>query len=86
MELEDCAFPLLTKVIATDDPNAAMSDVNWAVLVGAMPRRAGMEQGDYLKMNGSIFTTQGKAINENAASDVRVFIMVILATPIVLLQ
>ncbi len=75
MELEDCAFPLLTKVIATDDPNVAMRDVNWAVLVGAVPRKAGMERSDLLKINGSIFTTQGKAINENAASDVRVFVV-----------
>ena len=75
MELEDCAFPLLTKITATDDVNAAMRDVNWAVLVGAMPRKAGMERSDLLKVNGAIFTTQGKAINENAASDVRVFVV-----------
>lgn len=75
MELEDCAFPLLTKMTATDDVNAAMRDVNWAVLVGAMPRKAGMERSDLLKVNGAIFTTQGKAINENAASDVKVFVV-----------
>lgn len=75
MELEDCAFPLLTKVTATDDVAAAMRDVNWAVLVGAMPRKAGMERSDLLKVNGAIFTTQGKAINENAASDVKVFVV-----------
>jgi len=75
MELEDCAFPLLTKVSATDDVNIAMRDVNWAVLVGAMPRKAGMERSDLLKVNGAIFTTQGRAINENAASDARVFVV-----------
>lgn len=75
MELEDCAFPLLTKVTATDDIDMAMQDVNWAVLVGAMPRKAGMERSDLLKMNGAIFTTQGRAINEHAADDVRVFVV-----------
>lgn len=75
MELEDCAFPLLTKVTATDDVNVAMRDINWAVLVGAMPRKAGMERSDLLKINGAIFTTQGKAINEQAASDVRIFVV-----------
>ncbi len=75
MELEDCAFPLLTQVTATDDIDMAMQDVNWAVLVGAMPRKAGMERSDLLKMNGAIFTTQGRAINEHAADDVRVFVV-----------
>lgn len=75
MELQDCAFPLLTKITATADVNEAMRDVNWAVLVGAMPRKAGMERSDLLKVNGAIFTTQGKAINDNAAKDVRVFVV-----------
>ena len=75
MELEDCAFPLLTKVTVTDDVNVAMQDINWAVLVGAMPRKAGMERSDLLKINGAIFTTQGKAINDHAAEDVRVFVV-----------
>lgn len=75
MELEDCAFPLLTKVTATDDANVAMRDVDWAVLVGAMPRKAGMERSDLLKVNGAIFTTQGKAINEQAARHVKVFVV-----------
>lgn len=75
MELEDCAFPLLKKVSITDDVNTAMRDINWAVLVGAMPRKAGMERSDLLKVNGAIFTTQGKAINEQAADDVRVFVV-----------
>lgn len=75
MELEDCAFPLLTKVSITDDVKTAMRDINWAVLVGAMPRKAGMERSDLLKVNGAIFTTQGKAINDGAADDVRVFVV-----------
>lgn len=75
MELEDCAFPLLTKITATDDVNLAMRDANWVILVGAMPRKAGMERSDLLKINGAIFTTQGKAINDHAASDVRVFVV-----------
>ena len=75
MELEDCAFPLLKNVLITDDLNVAMKDVNWAVLVGAMPRKAGMERSDLLAINGSIFTQQGKAINEHAANDVRVFVV-----------
>jgi malate dehydrogenase len=75
MELDDCAFPLLKKVTATSDLNVAMKDVNWAVLVGSMPRKDGMERSDLLKINGKIFTDQGKAINDNAASDVRVFVV-----------
>lgn len=75
MELEDCAFPLLKSAIATDDLNVAMRDINWAVLIGAVPRKAGMERSDLLKINGGIFTQQGKAINENAADDVRVFVV-----------
>src|SRR3990167_2083208 len=75
MELDDCAFPLLKKVTMTDDPNVAMKDINWAVLVGSVPRKEGMERSDLLNINGKIFTTQGRAINENAASDVRVFVV-----------
>jgi malate dehydrogenase len=75
MELDDCAFPLLKKITCTSDVNEAMTDVNWAVLVGAMPRKDGMERADLLKINGGIFTTQGKAINDNAAADVRVFVV-----------
>ena len=75
MELDDCAFPLLKKVVCTSDVNVAMKDINWAVLVGAVPRKDGMERSDLLKINGGIFTTQGKAINENAADDVRVFVV-----------
>ena len=75
MELDDCAFPLLKKITCTSDVNAAMRDVNWAVLVGSVPRKAGMERADLLKINGGIFTTQGKAINDHANADVRVFVV-----------
>jgi malate dehydrogenase len=75
MELDDCAFPLLKKVTATSDVNVAMKDVNWAVLVGSVPRKDGMERSDLLKINGGIFTIQGRAINDNAASDARVFVV-----------
>lgn len=75
MELEDCAFPLLRNVVCTSDLSTAMRDVNWVLLVGAVPRKQGMERSDLLKINGGIFTAQGKAINDNAASDVRVFVV-----------
>jgi malate dehydrogenase len=75
MELEDCAFPLLKNVIATDDVNVAMRDVNWAILVGSVPRKAGMERGDLLQINGGIFQKQGRAINDHAADDVRAFVV-----------
>lgn len=75
MELQDCAFPLLRNVVATSDVNVAMKDVNWAVLVGSVPRKEGMERSDLLKINGGIFKTQGKAINDHAANDVRVFVV-----------
>lgn len=75
MELDDCAFPLLKKVTTTSDVNVAMKDVNWAVLVGSMPRKDGMERSELLNINGKIFTTQGRAINDNAAADVRVFVV-----------
>jgi len=75
MELEDCAFPLLKAVRYGADVNEAMRDVNWAVLVGAVPRKAGMERSDLLRVNGSIFTEQGRAIDANAARDVQVFVV-----------
>lgn len=75
MELEDCAFPLLKNIVCTSDVNVAMRDVNWAMLVGSVPRKDGMERSDLLRINGGIFTTQGKAINDNAADDVRVFVV-----------
>jgi malate dehydrogenase len=75
MELEDCAFPLLRNVVCTSDLNVAMKDVNWVILVGAVPRKAGMERSDLLKINGGIFTQQGHAINDNAADDVRILVV-----------
>lgn len=75
MELQDCAFPLLKKVVCTSDLNEGMRDVNWAILVGAVPRKAGMERSDLLAINGKIFIGQGQAINNNAADDVRIFVV-----------
>ena len=75
MELDDCAFPLLKKITCTSDLNVGFKDANWAVLVGSVPRKDGMERSDLLKINGGIFTAQGKAIAENAAADVRVFVV-----------
>lgn len=75
MELDDCAFPLLQKVTATSDLDVAFNQVNWALLVGSVPRKAGMERGDLLKINGGIFTKQGKAIEAKAASDVRALVV-----------
>jgi len=75
MELDDCAFPLLKNVVATADLNEGFRDVNWALLVGSVPRKAGMERGDLLGINGKIFIGQGQAIEKNAASDVRVLVI-----------
>jgi malate dehydrogenase len=75
MELDDCAFPLLKKITCTSDVNVAMKDTNWAILVGAVPRKDGMERADLLKINGGIFTTQGRAFNDNAADDARLFVV-----------
>lgn len=75
MELDDCAFPLLEGIVQTDDPNVAFKDVNWALLVGSQPRTAGMERKDLLGMNGQIFVGQGRAINDHAASDVRILVV-----------
>lgn len=75
MELDDCAFPLVQKVIPTADLNEGFKDVNWALLVGSVPRKQGMERGDLLGINGKIFVGQGQAIEKNAASDVRVLVV-----------
>ncbi|QIY78553.1 malate dehydrogenase [Chromobacterium violaceum] len=75
MELEDCAFPLLAGMVATDDPNVAFKDVKVALLVGARPRSKGMERKDLLEANGAIFTVQGKALNDHAARDVKVLVV-----------
>jgi malate dehydrogenase len=75
MELDDCAFPLLTDVLCTDDPGQAFEGVDHALLVGAMPRKEGMERADLLEANGRIFTAQGKALSANAGDDVRVLVV-----------
>lgn len=75
MELNDCAFPLLAGTVATDDPNVAFKDVDFALLVGAMPRKDGMERKDLLEANGSIFGPQGKALNAHAKRDVKVLVV-----------
>ncbi len=75
MELEDCAFPLLTDVVLTSDPAEGFRDASWALLVGSKPRGKGMERGDLIRENGPIFTGQGRAINDHAASDVRVVVV-----------
>jgi malate dehydrogenase len=75
MELEDCAFPLLADIVQTDDANVAFGDVSYALLVGSRPRSKGMERKDLLEANGAIFTTQGKALSDNAASDVRILVV-----------
>ena len=72
MELDDCAFPLLSRVEIGADPNKIFDGVNLALLVGARPRGPGMERGDLLEANGAIFTAQGKALNSVAANDIRV--------------
>ena len=74
MELDDCAFPLLSKVEIGDDAGAVFDGVNLAMLVGARPRSKGMERADLLEANGAIFTVQGQALNAHAADDVRVLI------------
>ncbi|WP_199054090.1 malate dehydrogenase [Aquitalea sp. ASV15] len=75
MELEDCAFPLLAGMVATDDPNVAFKDAQVALLVGARPRSKGMERKDLLEANGAIFTVQGKALNDHADRNVRVLVV-----------
>ena len=75
MELDDCAFPLLREIVATDDPGVAFDGANICLLVGARPRTKGMERGDLLQANGAIFTVQGRAINDHAADDVRVLVV-----------
>lgn len=75
MELDDCAFPLLKGVVPTASLDEGFKDVNWALLVGSVPRKAGMERKDLLGINGKIFIGQGKAIEKNAAQDVRVHVV-----------
>ena len=75
MELEDCAFPLLQDMVLTSDPTVGFKDANWVLLIGSRPRGPGMERNDLIKINGPIFTGQGKAIDDRAASDVRVAVV-----------
>jgi len=75
MELDDCAFPLLHGIVATDDPNVGFADSDYALLVGAMPRRKGMERKDLLTANSKIFSVQGKAINDHAKKDIKVLVV-----------
>ncbi len=75
MELDDCAFPLLEKIVTTSDADHAFKGVDWALLVGSVPRKTGMERNDLLKVNGGIFVGQGKAINQNAGSNVRIVVV-----------
>jgi len=75
MELDDCAFPLLAGVVCTDDANVAFGDADVALLVGAMPRKAGMERGDLLSANGGIFKPQGEALARGAKKNVKVLVV-----------
>ncbi len=75
MELDDCAFPLLAGIVQTSDLNEGFRGANWALLVGSVPRRAGMERKDLLNINGNIFIGQGRAIEANAAPDVRIVVV-----------
>jgi malate dehydrogenase len=75
MEIDDCAFPLVSDIEITTDLNTAFDGTSWALLVGSIPRKAGMERGDLLTINGGIFGPQGQAIAANAAQDVRVLVV-----------
>jgi malate dehydrogenase len=75
MELEDCAFPLLAGMVLTSDPKVGFKDADWALLIGSRPRGPGMERNDLIKVNGPIFTGQGRGINDHAARDVRVVVV-----------
>jgi len=75
MEINDCAFPLVADIVATDDANVAFKDVDYALLVGARPRGAGMERKDLLSANGAIFGPQGKALNDHAKRGVKVLVV-----------
>ena len=75
MELDDCAFPLLAGMELTTDLDVAFTNTSWALLVGSIPRKAGMERGDLLSVNGGIFKPQGQAIAKNAASDIRTLVV-----------
>lgn len=75
MELDDCAFPLLKNVVCTDKMEVAFKDANWILAIGAVPRKAGMERGDLLKVNGGIFGPLGKAMADHGAADCKLFVV-----------
>ncbi|MGO3057851.1 MAG: malate dehydrogenase [Halomonas sp.] len=75
MEVNDCAFPMVQDIVATDDPNVAFKDADFALLVGARPRGPGMERKDLLEANAAIFSVQGKALNDHASRDVKVLVV-----------
>jgi malate dehydrogenase len=75
MEIDDCAFPLVSAIMTTTDLDTAFAGTSWALLVGSIPRKAGMERGDLLTVNGGIFGPQGRAIADNAATDIRVLVV-----------
>ena len=75
MEIDDCAFPLVQDIVATDDPNVAFADADIALLVGSRPRGPGMERSDLLEANAAIFSVQGRALNDHAARDVKVLVV-----------
>jgi malate dehydrogenase len=75
MELDDCAFPLLKSIKISSNPNEAFKDADWALLVGSVPRKEGMERGDLLKINGGVFTIQGKALSDNAKPTCKVLVV-----------
>jgi malate dehydrogenase len=75
MELDDCAFPLLTEIVCTDEADVAFGDADVALLVGAMPRKAGMERADLLSANGGIFKPQGEALSRSAKRDVKILVV-----------
>jgi malate dehydrogenase len=75
MELDDCAFATLAGIVATDDPNVAFKDTDFALLVGARPRGPGMERNDLLQANAAIFSVQGKAMNEHASRDIKILVV-----------
>jgi malate dehydrogenase len=75
MELHDCAFELVQEIVATDDPNVAFKDVDYALLVGSRPRGPGMERKDLLEANAAIFSVQGKSLNDHASRDVKVLVV-----------
>lgn len=75
MELNDCAFPLVAGVVATDDANVAFKDADYAILVGSRPRGPGMERSDLLEGNAAIFSAQGRALNDNASREVKILVV-----------